>query len=113
MPQNLLEQLRKFTIIVADTGDIEAIGKFRPQDSTTKIGGARSSKRAIQEIHRNAASIQSSQRRTESDNVDLFQRKVQRFSQILSTLKILVIEVAITIVFFVWVYHHICQEIAK
>jgi transaldolase len=35
MPQNLLEQLRKFTIVVADTGDIEAIGKFRPQDSTT------------------------------------------------------------------------------
>src|ERR1035437_3442007 len=35
MPKNLLEQLRKFTIVVADTGDIEAIGKFRPQDSTT------------------------------------------------------------------------------
>jgi len=35
MPQNLLEQLRKYTIVVADTGDIEAIGKFRPQDSTT------------------------------------------------------------------------------
>ena len=35
MPQNLLEQLRKFTVVVADTGDIEAIGKFRPQDSTT------------------------------------------------------------------------------
>src|ERR1035437_6227018 len=35
MPKNLLEQLRKFTIVVADTGDIEAIGKFSPQDSTT------------------------------------------------------------------------------
>ena len=35
MPQNLLEQLRSYTIVVADTGDIEAIGKFRPQDSTT------------------------------------------------------------------------------
>jgi len=35
MPQNLLEQLRKFTVVVADTGDIESIGKFRPQDSTT------------------------------------------------------------------------------
>jgi transaldolase len=35
MPQNLLEQLRKYTVVVADTGDIEAIGKFRPQDSTT------------------------------------------------------------------------------
>ena len=35
MPQNLLEQLRTFTVVVADTGDIEAIGKFRPQDSTT------------------------------------------------------------------------------
>ncbi|MGA2888981.1 MAG: transaldolase [Terracidiphilus sp.] len=35
MPQNLLEQLRTYTVVVADTGDIEAIGKFRPQDSTT------------------------------------------------------------------------------
>jgi transaldolase len=35
MPQNLLEQLRRFTVVVADTGDIEAIGRFRPQDSTT------------------------------------------------------------------------------
>jgi transaldolase len=30
-----LEQLRSYTVVVADTGDIEAIGKFRPQDSTT------------------------------------------------------------------------------
>ena len=35
MPQNLLDQLRTYTVVVADTGDIEAIGKFRPQDSTT------------------------------------------------------------------------------
>jgi transaldolase len=35
MPKNLLEQLRKFTVVVADTGDIEAMEKFRPQDATT------------------------------------------------------------------------------
>ena len=35
MPKNLLEQLRSYTIVVADTGDIESIGKFRPQDTTT------------------------------------------------------------------------------
>ena len=35
MPQNLLEQLRKFTVLVADTGDIEAMEQFRPQDATT------------------------------------------------------------------------------
>jgi transaldolase len=35
MPQNLLEQLRKFTVVVADTGDIQAMEKFRPQDATT------------------------------------------------------------------------------
>ena len=35
MAQNLLEQLRKFTVVVADTGDIEAMEKFRPQDATT------------------------------------------------------------------------------
>lgn len=32
---NLLEQLRKFTIVVADTGDLEAMEKFHPQDATT------------------------------------------------------------------------------
>lgn len=32
---NLLEQLRKMTVVVADTGDIEAIEKFKPQDATT------------------------------------------------------------------------------
>jgi transaldolase len=31
----LLEQLRKMTVVVADTGDIEAIEKFRPRDATT------------------------------------------------------------------------------
>ena len=35
MPQNLLEQLRNYTTVVADTGDIEAMEKFRPQDATT------------------------------------------------------------------------------
>jgi transaldolase len=35
MPQNLLEQLRKFTTVVADTGDIEAMEKFKPTDATT------------------------------------------------------------------------------
>ena len=32
---NLLEQLRNYTVVVADTGDIEAMEKFRPQDATT------------------------------------------------------------------------------
>jgi len=35
MAENLLEQLRKYTTVVADTGDIEAMEKFRPQDATT------------------------------------------------------------------------------
>ena len=35
MPQNLLEQLRTFTTVVADTGDMEAMEQFRPQDATT------------------------------------------------------------------------------
>ena len=35
MPQNLLEQLRKYTMVVADTGDMEAMEKFHPQDATT------------------------------------------------------------------------------
>ncbi len=35
MVQNLLEQLRKHSVIVVDTGDIEAMEKFKPQDATT------------------------------------------------------------------------------
>lgn len=35
MPQSLLEQLRKVTTVVADTGDFEAMEKFRPTDATT------------------------------------------------------------------------------
>lgn len=32
---NKLEQLRKVTTVVADTGDIEAIAKYQPEDATT------------------------------------------------------------------------------
>ena len=35
MPQSLLEQLRKFTTVVADTGDFDAMEKFKPTDATT------------------------------------------------------------------------------
>ena len=35
MPQNLLEQLRTYTVVVADTGDMEAMEKFHPTDATT------------------------------------------------------------------------------
>jgi transaldolase len=35
MPNNLLEALRAVTVVVADTGDIQAIEKFTPQDATT------------------------------------------------------------------------------
>jgi transaldolase len=32
---NNLESLRKYTTVVSDTGDIEAIAKYKPQDATT------------------------------------------------------------------------------
>lgn len=35
MSQTLLEQLRDMTVVVADTGDIQAIEKFTPRDATT------------------------------------------------------------------------------
>jgi transaldolase len=35
MAKNLLEQLREMTVVVADTGDIQAIEKFKPRDTTT------------------------------------------------------------------------------
>lgn len=33
--KNLLEQLREMTVVVADTGDIQAIEQFTPRDATT------------------------------------------------------------------------------
>lgn len=33
--KNLLEQLKDMTVVVADTGDIHSIEKFRPRDTTT------------------------------------------------------------------------------
>ncbi len=35
MPQNLLEQLRRYTTVVSDTGDFAAIKEFKPTDATT------------------------------------------------------------------------------
>ena len=35
MAKNLLEQLREMTVVVADTGDIQAIEQFKPRDTTT------------------------------------------------------------------------------
>ncbi|WP_437652405.1 transaldolase [Sorangium sp. So ce1182] len=35
MDQNLLDRLKAYTVVVADTGDINSIEKFRPQDATT------------------------------------------------------------------------------
>lgn len=35
MATNLLEQLREMTVVVADTGDIQAIETFKPRDATT------------------------------------------------------------------------------
>ena len=35
MAKNLLEQLREITVVVADTGDIQAIETFKPRDATT------------------------------------------------------------------------------
>ena len=35
MPKSLLEQLSQMTVVVADTGDINAIRKFKPRDATT------------------------------------------------------------------------------
>jgi len=32
---NLLESLKRYTTVVADTGDFEAIARYRPQDATT------------------------------------------------------------------------------
>jgi transaldolase len=35
MPSSLLAQLRTMTVVVADSGDVDSILKFKPQDSTT------------------------------------------------------------------------------
>jgi transaldolase len=35
MSPNQYEQLKEYTIVVADTGDVEAIKRVKPQDATT------------------------------------------------------------------------------
>lgn len=35
MAKNLLEQLKEYTVVVADTGDLQAIETFKPRDATT------------------------------------------------------------------------------
>lgn len=35
MPGSLLDQLSRMSVIVADTGDLEAVAKWRPRDATT------------------------------------------------------------------------------
>jgi transaldolase len=35
MPATQLEQLKEYTIVVADTGDVEAIKRLKPHDATT------------------------------------------------------------------------------
>jgi len=35
MAKSLLEQLKSMTVVVADTGDMQSMEKFKPQDSTT------------------------------------------------------------------------------
>jgi transaldolase len=35
MAQNILEQLKAFTVVVADTGDFQSIVEYRPRDATT------------------------------------------------------------------------------
>ncbi len=35
MAENLLDQLKEMTVVVADTGDLKAIGTYKPRDATT------------------------------------------------------------------------------
>lgn len=35
MSSNQFKQLNEYTIVVCDTGDVEAIGRLKPQDATT------------------------------------------------------------------------------
>jgi HAD superfamily hydrolase (TIGR01509 family) len=46
----LLESLKKYTTVVADTGDIEAIARHRPQDIIPRWLGAAATPERIEEI---------------------------------------------------------------
>ena len=35
--KSILEQLSSITVVVADTGDLDAIKKFQPRDATTTV----------------------------------------------------------------------------
>lgn len=69
---NLLEQLRKMTTVVADTGDIDAIAAHKPQDATTnpslllKAAGMEAYRALVEDAQRFAQS----QPGTESQRID-------------------------------------------
>jgi transaldolase len=58
---SLLDSLKKHTVVVADTGDIEAIAKHKPEDATTnpsllfKAAQQKQYKHLVEEAHRYAA----------------------------------------------------------
>jgi transaldolase len=54
MAKTLLEQLREMTTVVAGSGDVDSILRFRPQDSTTNSSliAAAAKMAAYQAMHR-------------------------------------------------------------
>ncbi|HYE97548.1 MAG TPA: transaldolase, partial [Planctomycetota bacterium] len=68
---NQLEKLRTYTTVVADTGDIEAVRKFKPQDATTNPSlllqaSQKPEYRALVDDARSAAEKESPSVRTEA-----------------------------------------------
>jgi transaldolase len=73
---NKLDQLRAFTTVVADTGDIESIQQFKPQDATTNpsLLLASATKPQYQALMENA--LDYAKRSGDSDKVSLAIRKL-------------------------------------
>ena len=65
---NKLEQLKSMTTVVADTGDIEAIKQWQPQDATTNPSLLLKAARLEQYKHLISESIEFGQRHSKNNN---------------------------------------------
>ena len=75
---SLLDALCEFTTIVADTGDIDSIARYKPQDATTNPSLI---KKAMQqpeyrELVEEAQTYASARSTTESERAELFVEKL-------------------------------------
>lgn len=75
---NALEQLKQFTVVVADTGDFDLLDKYKPQESTTNpsLLLAASQKESYSRLVEDAIAYGKEKGSTEDERVDKAMNKL-------------------------------------